>query len=709
MSLCRANLRSLKSVRTFGSVSVSQSNSPISLTKSFKSVTHYDWRSTDSCKSLIFHHLKNKRLDEARMIFDKIQMPGAHLYNMMIVGYAQNERLDVALSMFDEMPVRDCVSWNSMIKGCLDCGCLGMARKLFNEMPERSVVSWTTMVNGYLRFRQVELAEELFHEMPARDIAAWNSMIHGYFSFGRVDDAMNLFEKMPRRNVISWTSVICGLDQCGKSEEALILFRKMKVSGVEPTSSTLSSVLTASANVLALQLGVQVHGQVVRLGYCFDEFISASLISFYANCQYIEDAWKVFNEKLHESVVVWTALLTGYGLNARHENALMVFGEMIKMGILPNQSTFCSALNSCCELEDLDKGKGVHTTTIKLGLENDVFVGNSLVVMYSELGHIDLAADIFKRLGHKNVVSWNSIIVGCAQHGCGKWALIFFTQMIRAGVDPDEITYTGLLSACSHAGMLQKGRCFFEYVSRYKPNEVELRHYACMVDILCRLGKLEEAEKLVQNMPMKATANIWLALLSACRIYLNIQVAERAAKSIFDLESHRAAAYVLLSNLYASAGRWRDASRVRTKMRAERIVKQRGCSWITFKGIRHEFLSGDKSHPLSDKLYEKVDWLGGKLKESGYIPDHRFDLHDVEGEQKEEMLSYHSERLAIAFGLICTVDGTTITVMKNLRVCGDCHSAIKIIARIVGREIVLRDSSRFHHFRDGVCSCGDYW
>ncbi|XP_052202448.1 pentatricopeptide repeat-containing protein At5g46460, mitochondrial [Diospyros lotus] len=665
--------------------------------------------SSFSLSSALSDHLKKRELDEARAIFDQISSPTVHLCTKMIAGYTESYRLGDALKLFEGMPLRDTVCWNSMMKGCLDCGDVGVARTLFDEMPQRNVVSWTTMINGYLQFGRIEVAECLFREMPTKDIAAWNSMIHGYICNGRVEDAVKVFEVMPRRNVISWTSMISGLDRYGRSDEALFLFRSMVGSGVQPTANTFSSIITACANVGALQLGCQVHASVVKLSYSFDAFVTASLVTFYANCKQIDYCCKVFNENTCKNVVVWTALLTGYGSNHRHEDALKVFSDMIKNGFIPNQSSFTSALNSCCELEDVERGKVIHAAAITQGLETDTFVANSLIVLYSSCGNLKHGIEIFKKIGEKNIVSWNSMIVGCAQHGAGVGALTFFTQMIRAWMDPDAITFNGLLSACRHSGMLEKGRRFFKYLSRCKPMELKLEHYACMVDILGRSGKLEEAEDLIGNMPMKANTKVWLALLSACRMHNNFELAEKAAKCTFNLDPYCSAAYVLLSNLYASASRWSDVARIRGKMKRRGITKQPGRSWLTLKGLRHVFLSGDMSHASTDKIYQKLDWLGEKLKEVGYVPDLRFALHDVEDEQKDAMLSYHSERLAIGFGLISTVEGSTITVMKNLRVCGNCHSAIKLIAKIVDREIVVRDSSRFHHFRDGFCSCGDYW
>lgn len=695
---------SLSALHTCCSMIFSDSYICLFGTKNFSVLT------TPSCNSLLSLHLRNGRINEARSLFDEISSPGVNLYTMMISGYAEKGRLEDALKLFYEMPVKDLISWNSMLKGCLKCGELDMAYNMFDKMPERNVVSWTTIIDGLLEFGRVEIAERLFWEMPTKDVAAWNSMVHGYFSNGRVKDAVELFEKMPFRNVISWTSVIGGLDQNGKSFEALVIFKKMLASFVKPTSSTLASALTACANICAFFIGVQIHDLIVKTGnYCFDEYISASLVTFYANCKEIENALDIFDDNLQRNVVVWTALLTGYGFNCKHEDALHVLKGMIRMCVLPNQSSLTSALNSCCGLESVDRGREVHCVAHKLGLENDIFVSNSLVVMYTKCGHIGDGAAVFTRMSRKNVVSWNSIIVGCAQHGYGVSALTLFAQMIRARVDPDEITLVGLLSACSHSGMLTKGRYFFKHFGKNLSIEMTNEHYASMVDLLGRCGQLEEAEALIHNMPVKANYMVWLALLSSSTKHSNVDVAERAAKCVLDLQPNCSAAYTLLSNLYASTGKWNEVSKIRKKMKDEAILKQPGSSWITMKGIKHDFLSGDRSHPLSGKIYQKLEWLGGKLKELGYVPDPKFSLHDVEKEQKEEMLSYHSERLAIGFGLISTVEGSTITVMKNLRICGDCHNAIKLIAKVVGREIVVRDSSRFHHFRSGICSCGDYW
>ncbi|KAL8236065.1 hypothetical protein R6Q59_017146 [Mikania micrantha] len=688
---------------------VSQRSFYISCTILHTKVTGSVNQSTLAYIPITSDHLKNQKENDALVFPNKFSYPDVYYCTKTIQRYVRNNQPDDALKLFDEMPTRDAVMWNSMIKGCFDCGKLDMAFKLFDEMPERNVVSWTTMVSGLLIHGRTEVAEELFTKMPLKDEAAWNSMIYGYFINGKVEEAVRLFHEMPSRSVISWTSMISGLDQAGKSNEALFLFKQMLFCGIQPTSMTYSSVITACANVRDLQLGLKIHGHVMKLGYVSDTYITAPLITFYAHCKDIDSCCKVFYEKMHTSVVVWTSLLTGYILNCKHEKALEIFSYMFKSNVLPNQSSFTSALNSCCELEALDRGKEINGAAVKLGLENDVFVGNSLIVLYTKCGNINDGLSIFKVIAEKNIVSWNSMIVGCAQHGYGKWALIIFSQMIRYEVSPDDITFTGLLSACSRSGMLNKGRCIFNFLLNYKSVKVKLEHYACMVDILGRNGRLNEAVELVRNMPMESNTSIWLALLSACKMHSNLKLAERVAEAIFNIDPNCSAAYTLLSNLYVFAGRWKDVSRIRGMMKNKQIMKQPGLSWVNLKGLRHEFRSGDKCHPMTTEIYEKLEWIQKKLKEFGYVPDQMFALHDVEDEQKESLLLYHSERLAICFALICSVEGSIITVMKNLRVCGDCHSVIKLIAKIVEREIVVRDCSRFHHFKNGYCSCDDYW
>ncbi|GAB2299077.1 hypothetical protein Dimus_033148 [Dionaea muscipula] len=551
----------------------------------FSSTAQLAWYTTNAVPlhSMVSRYLRERRIDEARHVFDQMSNPDVYLYTNLINGYLRNNRLHDALEVFEEMPMRDTAVWNLMMRGYLDCGGLSMAREMFDRMPERNVVSWTTMFTGYLKFGMVEVAKELFEEMPCADVAAWNAMISGYFGNGKVDDAIELFEKMPSKNIISWTSAISGLDQNGRSGDALALFPQLIHSMLEPTVDTLSCVITACGNALALEQGMQVHARILASGFFLHEFVSTSLITFYSKCRRLDDFLRVFDDqKLHDNVVVWTCLLSAYNLNSKHEDSLCVFRDMMARAVVPNQFTFSSSLNSCCELVAIDRGKAIHGVAIKLRLQRDVSVCNSLVVLYSKCGSIQDGVAAFLGTSGKNLVSWNSMIVGCAQHGCGRWVLSLFAQMIRANEEPDEITFTGLLYACSHSGMLSTGRSFYHYLSRYKSMEMKLEHYACMVDIMGRSGELEEAEEFINNLPVKVKANsmVWLALLSASKTHSNLEMAERAARRVLDLEpAHCSAAYTLLSNVYASASRWNDVSRIRWEMKRRGTKKQQGgCS-----------------------------------------------------------------------------------------------------------------------------------
>ncbi|CAO2840474.1 unnamed protein product [Amaranthus hypochondriacus] len=529
-------------------------------------------------------YVTEKRLRRTSQSFGMVPHSNVSMCTKMITNHTKYGRLRDALHVFDQMPIRDTIAWNSIIKGCLDCDNLSMARKFFYEMPDKNVVSWTTMINGYMQFGKVEVAEGLFKEMSFKDVVVWNSMIHGYFINGSVTDAVKMFEDMPCRNVVSWTSMISGLDQNGRSADALRIFKQMVSCGIETTATMFSCLITACANSMAVELGTQIHARIVKLGCIIEEFISSSLITFYANCKQPENSRKIFMENVHYSVVVWTSLLTGYSLNSKYDQALTVFSDMTKMGIFPNESSFTSVLNSCCSLMSLGKGQIVHGEVIKLGFEASAFVGNSLVTLYSRCGNIEDAIKAFKRIHVKNLVTWNSIIVGSAQHGRVLWAFILFAQMLRAGVEPDAITLTGLLYAIDHSGMFLKGRQFFQYFGKYTSIELNAQHFGCMVDILCRSGELVEAEEFINTMPVKANSLMLLNLLGACRTHSNIEIAERVSKYILDLDPHCNAAHTILSNIYASAERWNDVSRVRLQMKSRNIATQGGCSWLNEGG-----------------------------------------------------------------------------------------------------------------------------
>lgn len=344
-----------------------------------------------------------------------------------------------------------------------------------------------------------------------------------------------------------------------------------------------------------------------------------------------------------------------------------------------------------------------------MGFEDNVFVGTSLIDMYCKCGRVEMARKAFDCMKGKNVKSWTAMVAGYGMHGRAREALDVFYDMIGVGVKPSYVTFVSVLAACSHAGLLEEGWHWFNKMTDQFGIEPGVEHYGCMVDLLARAGRLTEAYNLIKGMKVRPDFVVWGSLLGACRTHKNVELAEICARNLFELDPENCGYYVLLSNLYADAGRWDDMERLRISMKNRKLVKTPGFSLVELRGRVHVFLVGDREHPQHKEVYKYLDELSVKLQEAGYVPNMASVLHDVDEEEKEMALRVHSEKLAVAFGIMNSVPGSTIQVIKNLRVCSDCHTVIKLTSKIVNREIVVRDSKRFHHFKDGLCSCGDYW
>eukprot|EP01018_Ginkgo_biloba_P031676 Gb_31111 [translate_table: standard] len=473
--------------------------------------------------------------------------------------------------------------------------------------------------------------------------------------------------------------------------------------------TTYASLLEDCINKKLLSEGKLVHAHMTEMGFKPDRFLGNTLVNMYAKCGSLVYARRVFDRMPERNVVSWTVMISAYDSRGHAEEALTLFSQMQQTGIQPNEFTFASVLPACADLAALEQGRKIHETIIKSGFHSDVFVASALLDMYAKCGSIEDACHVFDEMPKRNVISWNAMIVGYAMHGCAKEALQLFKQMQHLGTKPDHVTFVGVLSACRHAGLVEDGWQCFHCMSENYHITPAMKHYCCMVDLLGRAGHLDEAHDFIDKMPVKPDADVWGSLLGACRIHTNMELGQHVAERLFELDPKNSAPYVLLSNIYAAAGRWHDMEKVRKLMKDRRVKKNPGCSWIEVNKQVYAFFVGDGSNPQMQEIYAELKGLSGRMKTAGYVPDTRFVLNDLEEEQKEQILFHHSEKLAIAFGLINTPPGTAIRINKNLRVCGDCHSASKFISKIVVREIVIRDTNRFHHFKDGRCSCGDYW
>ncbi|XWS30564.1 hypothetical protein CRYUN_Cryun24cG0129500 [Craigia yunnanensis] len=399
--------------------------------------------------------------------------------------------------------------------------------------------------------------------------------------------------------------------------------------------------------------------------------------------------------------IFWNSMISVYAQNEFSNEALEVFYGMVRdNNVNYNAITLSAALLACVHSGALQAGKCIHDQVIKMGLEDNVIVGTCIIDMYCKCGRDEMARKAFSCMKEKNVRSWTALIAGYGMHGRAKEALEVFYKMIRAGVNPNYITFVSVLAACSHADLVQEGWHWFDAMKDEFNVEPGVEHYGCMVDLLGQAGYLSHAYNLIKQMKVTPDFVIWGSLLAACRIHKNVELAEISANKLFELDSSNCGYYILLSNIYAAVGRWEAIERMRLLMKDCGLVKPPGFSLVELKGRVHVFLDGDKEHPQREKIYEYLEELNVKLQGVGYIPNMTSVLYDVDEEEKELTLQVHSEKLAVGFAIMHTVPGATIHVG---------FAIIKLISKIVDREIVARDSKQFNHFKDGFCSCGDYW
>eukprot|EP01018_Ginkgo_biloba_P011648 Gb_05123 [translate_table: standard] len=687
-----------------------------------KSKELYDSLDSNTYASLLQGCAKKKVLAEgkrihAHMIKTKIQFD-MFVQNHLVNMYAKCGNLVYARQVFDKMPERNVFTWTSIISGYDQHGHIEEVLRFFHKMHQTRVQpNHFTFVSALSACASLASLEEgkQFHLQTIRSgfeshVFVANALVTMYVKSGSVEDARKVFDKISERDVVSWNAMIAGYAEHGHGEKTLKLVCQMKLEGMKPDHFTYATVLTGCSVLAAVEEGKQVHTQIIKTGFDSDVCVGNTLAGMYSKCDSsVVDGFKVFDKMRERNVISWTEMIAGCVQHGQGEEALQLFEQMRLAGVMPNKFTLASVFGACASSLSLERGKQVHSYKIKSGTEVDVCVENALVDMYAKCGSMVDARRVFDKMSERTVISWTAIIAGCAHHGYGREALQLFEQMQLVGTKPNYITFICVLYACSHVGLVEQGRHYFQSMRQDHGIMPRLEHYACMVDLLGRAGHLNEAEDLINKIPFEPNALVWRTLLGACRIHGNMELGKRVAERILELEPQDSATYVLLSNIYAEADRWDDVGKVRQVMKDRRVKKEPGCSWIEVKNRVHTFFVKDTTHPQTDQIYAKIEELTGLMMDAGYVPDKNSVLHDLIEEQKEGNLSHHSEKLAIAFGLICTPPRTPLRIFKNLRVCGDCHNASKFISTIVGREIVVRDANRFHHFNDGLCSCGDYW
>lgn len=592
-----------------------------------------------------------KLSDYALAVFRDFGNPNVYLLNALIRGLTQNSRFKTSISHFVLM----------------------MGLNIYpNQLTFPYVLkSAAALLDCYVgRATHGEILK-LGYEF---DSFVRVSLVDMYVKFEILNSALQLFDESPESNkigsILLWNVLINGCCKAGDLVKAMELFDSMP----ERTSGSWNSLIN----------GFMRNGEV-------------------------DKAKELFNNMPEKNVVSWTTMVKGFSQNGENDKALSTFFSMLKEGLKPNDLTVVSALSASSKIGALDAGVRIHNF-----LSNNYFalngvVGAALIDMYGKCGRIDTASQVFDKIKHKDLRTWSVMIWGWAIHGCFEQALDCFTKLkSTTGTKPDEVVFLAILTACLHSRQPDKALEIFNSMRNNHSIEPTMKHYTLIVDILGRAGRLAEARSFINKMPMDPDMVIWGALFSACRAHKDVELAELASKKLLQLQPNHPGAHVFLSNVYADVGRWDDVERVRSWMKGKGVEKDPGWSYVEISGKVRKFLVGENGDDDDmQKIYETLEEICRDIRRQGYIPGTEWVLHNIEEEEKDECLWSHSEKLALAFGLINTEAKTTIRIVNNQRICGDCHSTMKFVSKTTERSIILRDIKRFHHFNDGICSCGD--
>ncbi|XP_059632495.1 pentatricopeptide repeat-containing protein At4g14820 [Cornus florida] len=683
----------------------------------------------------------------AQILRSGLDRSNSLLLKLIVSSCALSSGLDYALSVFNQMSSPETHICNRLLrelsrsvqpeKTLLLYGKLrgdGLGIDTFSFPP---LLKAASKFSAYIEGMEIHgLASKLGFDT---DPFVQTALVGMYAACGQILDARLVFDKMSHRDAITWNIMIDGYCRNGLFDDVLTLFEEMKISNVEPDGIILSTVLSACGRARNLIYGKAIHQFITEKNIVVDSYLQSALVNMYANCGcmdlardlfdkspknivvstamvsgyckvgQVDAARVIFNKIVEKDLVCWSAMIAGYAESDWPEQALKLFNDMEILRIKPDQVTMLSVISACAHLGALNKANWIHMYVNKNGFGEALLVNNALIDMYAKCGSLERARGIFNRMRRKNVISWTSIINAFAVHGDATTALKLFYQMKNENIEPNWVTFVGVLYACSHAGLVEEGRKIFaSMVNEYniKPKH---EHYGCMVDLFGRASLLREALEVVETMPLAPNVVIWGSLMSACQVHGELELGEYAAKRLLELDPDHDGAHIILSNIYAKERRWEDVGEVRKLMKHRGISKERGCSRIELNNELHEFFMADRNHKQTDEIYAKLEEVVSELKLAGYAPNTCSVLVDLEEDEKKEVVLWHSEKLALCYGLMRGEKGSPIRIVKNLRICEDCHTFMKLVSKVYERQIVVRDRTRFHHYKDGVCSCKDYW
>ncbi|GAA0149190.1 hypothetical protein LIER_08431 [Lithospermum erythrorhizon] len=503
---------------------------------------------------------------------------------------------------------------NSLLAMYMRCGDKEWARRVFNAMREKSTVAWNTMISGSFRNGSAKEALMVFREMVdggvemdcatilsvlpvcgylqdlkvgievhsiveekglGSKLAVWNSLVDMYVKCGQTNEAQKIFDEMDKKDVVAWTTMINGYLLKGDVSDAINLSRLMQLEGVRPNEVTLASLLAACANLPYLMLGKCMHGWALRQELDSDVNVETALVDMYAKCRRVQLALRVFSRTSKKKTVPWNAIVSGCVHNELGREAIILFKEMLFAGVKPNDATLKSLLPAYAIEPDLQQVMSIHSFLIRSGFISKTEITTGILDVYAKCGGLDYAHRIFNQIPvkDKDIILWSVIIAGYGMHGNGEVAVSLFREMVQTGVDPNEITFTSVLHACSHSGSVDDGLSLFDVMQKRHPSCLRIDHYTCMVDLLGRAGRLEEAHELIRTMPFEPSHAVWGALLGSCVIHENVELGEVAAKWLFELEPGNTGNFVLMGKIYAALGRWRDVENIRHRIKKIGLIK----------------------------------------------------------------------------------------------------------------------------------------
>lgn len=578
--------------------------------------------------ALLYFYASCSEIGEARRVFDALVGMNKMLWGLMVVGYVNCNLMDDAFSVFVKMPKRDVISWTTLISGfsksaggyekalelfrlmmrsgeaipneftfdcvvrvCSRLGILSEGRSVHGLLMrfglEHDPSIGGALVEFYCECKVINDALSLCKGVINPCINALNSLIEGLILMGRIEDAELVFKGMAEMSPVSYNLMIKGYAASGRIDDSKRLFEKMP---------------------------------------CRTIFSSNTMISVYSRNGEIDKAFELFEEtKTERDSVTWNSMISGYIHSGQPEEALKLYKTMHRLSIQQTRSTFSALFHACSCLGSLQLGQLLHAHLIKTPFESNAYVGTSLIDMYSKCGSIMEAQTAFASISLPNVAAWTALINGHAHHGLGSEAISLFDLMKEQGVAPNGATFVGILSACSHAGLVNEGMKIFHSMQRFYNVTPTLEHYACAVDLLGRSGRIQEAEEFIKEMPIEADAVVWGALLSACWFWMDMEVGERVAEKMFSFDSKPIYSYVILSNIYAGLGRWREKMTVRKILRGLKVKKDPGCSWIELKNQVHAFSIEDRTHPCCTMIYATLEHLTTNINSSVHF-DHDYIL-----------------------------------------------------------------------------------